>query len=728
MTQIKANAPGQASHGAVNLFDNTPRHAVSAAQVEVALKSNNNPFTGLPVSAKYKTILEGRMNLPVYKQMQRFYNLYNNHQTTILIGETGSGKTTQLPQFVAFSDQPHLRGKMVACTQPRRVAAMAAARRAAEELDVPLGKQVGYTIRFEDVTEPGTTFLKYMTDGMLLREAMNDPTLSRYSTIILDEAHERTLATDILMGLVKQLTKTRPDLKLIVMSATFDALKFQTYFKDPISSQPAPLLKVPGRIFPVETFYTEENQDDYVVAAIQTVLQIHQTSPPGDILVFLTGEEEIEMASRTIRQEAEDLCLSRPNAVGPLSCVPLYSNLPPQQQQKIFEPPPPPRKAGGPPGRKVVVATNVAETSLTIDGIVYVVDPGFVKSKVYNPRMRVESLLVSPISKASAQQRAGRAGRTRPGQCYRLYTEKAFNTQLEEQSHPEILRSNLANTVLQLMKLGIRDLVRFDYMDGPAPETVMRALELLVDLGALSGLTLTDLGRAMSEFPLDPQMSKMLLASPQFHCSNEVLTLVAMLSVPPVHVRPNNKRNEADAAKAAFAIPGGDHLGLINVYNMYLRNQHNSGWAWANFLNVRALQQAQNVRLQIQRIAEKFGMKFVSPKGAQQINWTNVQKALVSGYFSQVAFNMGPRAKYSTVKDNEVVYLHPSSGLDAHCDWVIFNEFVLTTQPYIRTVTEARPEWLLEYGGNHFDLTTFPEGSAKRALEKVQSRQAKKAK
>ncbi|KAG9047076.1 DEAH-box ATP-dependent RNA helicase prp43 [Tulasnella sp. UAMH 9824] len=689
MTQIKADAQVHASYE-VNPFGSMPRHAVSAAHVEAVLKSNINPFTGLPLSEKYKTILEGRMNLPVYKQMQRFYNLYNNYQTTILIGETGSGKTTQLPQFVVYSDQPHLRGQMVACTQPRRVAAMAAARRAAEELDVPLGKQVGYTIRFEDVTEPGVTFLKYMTDGMLLREAMNDPTLSRYSTIILDEAHERTLATDILMGLVKQLTKTRPDLKLIVMSATFDALKFQTYFKNPISSQPAPLLKVPGRIFPVETFYTEENQDDYVVAAIQTALQIHQTSPPGDILVFLTGEEEIEMACRIIRQEAEDLCLSRPNAIGPLSCVPLYSNLPPQQQQKIFEPPPP-RKADGPQGRKVVVATNVAETSLTIDGIVYVVDPGFVK--VYNPRMRVESLLVSPISKASAQQRAGRAGRTRPGQCYRLYTEKAFNTQLEEQSHPEILRSNLANTVLQLMKLGIRDLVHFDYMDGPAPETVMRALELLTDLGALSGLALTDLGKTMAEFPLDPQMSKMLLSSPQFHCSSEVLTLVAMLSVPPVHVRPNNKRNEADAAKATFAISGGDHLGLINVYNMWLRNQQNPNWAWTNYLNLRALQQAQNVRLQIQRIAEKFGFKLVSPQDVTKIKWTNVQKALVSGYFSQVAFNMGPRAKYATVKDNEVVYLHPSSGLDAHCDWVIFNEFVLTTQPYIRTVTEVRPEW-----------------------------------
>jgi pre-mRNA-splicing factor ATP-dependent RNA helicase DHX15/PRP43 len=319
---------------------------------------------------------------------------------------------------------------------------------------VPLGKQVGYSIRFEDMTEPGTTFLKYMTDGMLLREAMNDPDLKRYSTIILDEAHERTLATDILMGLLKTLAKRRSDLKLIIMSATLDALKFQKYFSL-VPGEQAPLFKVPGRTHPVEVFYTQEPEPDYVEAAIRTVLMIHRAEDPGDILLFLTGEEEIEDACRKIKLEADDLVNQDPESVGPLVCIPLYSSLPPAQQQRIFDPAPSAR-AGGPPGRKVVVSTNIAETSLTIDGIVYVVDPGFSKQKVYNPRIRVESLLVSPISKASAQQRAGRAGRTRPGKCFRLYTEKDFMTELEEQTHPEILRSNLANTVLELAKLGVK--------------------------------------------------------------------------------------------------------------------------------------------------------------------------------------------------------------------------------------------------------------------------------
>ena len=305
------------------------------------------------------------------------------------------------------------------------------------------------------MTEPETTFLNYMTDGTLLREATNDPNLERYSTIILDEAHERTVATDILMGLLKGVAKRRPDLKIIVMSATLDAAKFQKYFSLR-SGVPATLFKVQGRTHPVEIYYTQRPVPDYVEAAIRTVLMIHRAKDEGDVLLFLTGEEEIEDTCRKIKQEVNDAIKQDSESVGPLVCVPLYASLPLEQQQRIFDAPPAARSTGGPPGRKVVVSTNIAETSLTIDGIVYVVDPGFSKQTVYNPRIRVESLLVSPISKASAQQRAGRAGRTRPGKCFRLYTEKDFMLELEEQTHPEILRINLSNMVLELVKLGVK--------------------------------------------------------------------------------------------------------------------------------------------------------------------------------------------------------------------------------------------------------------------------------
>lgn len=354
---------------------------------------------------------------------------------------------------------------------------------------MPLGKQVGYSIRFEDMTEAGTTFLKYMTDGMLLREAMNDPQLERYSTIILDEAHERTLATDILMGLLKDIAKRRPDLKIIVMSATLDIQKFAKYFGDGTESGKAPVVQVSGRTFPVETYYTAEPEPNYLEAAIRTTLMIHQAEDAGDVLLFLTGEEEIEDACRRIKAEGDELCQN--GLAGPILVVPLYSSLPPQQQQRIFDAAPENKDGQGPPGRKVVVSTNIAETSLTIDGIVYVVDPGFFKQKVYNPRIRVESLLVSPISKASAQQRAGRAGRTRPGKCFRLYTEKDFVRELEDQTHPEILRSNLANTVLELVKLGIKDLVHFDYMGASALS--MQALIRRIGTGLLTFAILTDI-------------------------------------------------------------------------------------------------------------------------------------------------------------------------------------------------------------------------------------------
>lgn len=709
------------------------RHNTTATMARAAEDGPNNPFTGYPLSQRYFGILKTRRDLPVNAQRQEFLDMFHKAQILVFVGETGSGKTTQIPQYVLYDDLPQLQGKMVACTQPRRVAAMSVAERVAQELDVRLGEEVGYSIRFEDKTSP-KTILKYMTDGMLLREAMNDHDLKRYSCIILDEAHERTLATDILMGLLKEVVLRRPDLKIIIMSATLDAQKFQKYFavpadpQDPKKVTDAPLLAVPGRTHPVEIFYTPEPERDYVEAALRTVLQIHATEPEGDVLLFLTGEEEIEDVCRKISMEADEMI--REAGAGPLKVYPLYGSLPPAHQQRIFEPAPPPYQPGGKPGRKVIVSTNIAETSLTIDGIVYVVDPGFSKQKVYNPRIRIESLLVSPISKASAQQRAGRAGRTRPGKCFRLYTEQAFRKELIEQSYPEILRSNLASTVLELKKLGIDDLVHFDLMDPPAPETLMRALEELNYLACLDDEgELTALGKLASDFPLDPSLAVMLISSPEFYCSNEILSMTALLSVPQVFTRPAAKRKQADEMKQMFSHEEGDHLTMLNVYHAFKgpdAQENPKQWCHDHYLSYRALQQCDNVRMQLKRIMEREEIELVSTPFDNKDYYTNIRKALCTGFFMQVAKKDTSGKTYVTVKDSQSVLLHPSTVLGQDSEWVLYNEFVLTSKNYIRTVTAVKPEWLLDIAPNYYDIDSFPKGEVQSSLRRVAQKMSRR--
>ena len=520
------------------------------------------------------SILEQRQSLPIYKLKDELIRAINDNQILIVVGETGSGKTTQMTQYIAEAGFT-MRGK-IGCTQPRRVAAMSVAKRVAEEFGCRLGQEVGYTIRFEDCTTP-ETLIKYMTDGMLLREALIDPEMGGYSCIMLDEAHERTIHTDVLFGLLKKAVKNRPELKLIVTSATLDAVKFSEYFFE------APIFTIPGRTFPVEILYTREPETDYLDASMITIMQIHLSEPPGDVLLFLTGQEEIDTACEVLFERMKSLGPEVPELI----ILPVYSALPSEMQSRIFDP--------APPGaRKVVIATNIAETSLTIDGIFYVVDPGFVKQKVYNSKTGMDSLVVTPISQAQAKQRAGRAGRTGPGKCYRLYTERAYRDEMLPTPVPEIQRTNLAATVLQLKAMGINDLIGFDFMDAPPVEAMIHALELLHVLSALDdeGL-LTRLGRRMAEFPLEPNLSKMLIMSVNLGCSDEILTVVSMLSVQNVFYRPKEKQALADQKKAKFNQPEGDHLTLLAVFNSWRTNKFSPAWCYENFVQQRTLKRAQ---------------------------------------------------------------------------------------------------------------------------------------
>ncbi|GAY64794.1 pre-mRNA-splicing factor ATP-dependent RNA helicase DEAH1 [Citrus sinensis] len=457
---------------------------------------------------------------------------------------------------------------------------MSVAARVSQEMGVKLGHEVGYSIRFEDCTSDKTV-LKYMTDCMLLREIVIEPSLESYSVLIVDEAQERTLSTDNLFGLLKDLINYRPDLKLLISSATLDAEKFSDYFGS------APIFKIPGRRYPVELFYTKAPEVDYIEAAIVTALQIHVNEPTGDILVFLTGQDEIERAEEILKQRTRGLGTK----IAELIICPIYANLPTELQAKIFEPTP--ERA-----RKVVLATNIAETSLTIDGIKYVIHPGFAKVKSYNPKTGMESLLVNPISKASANQRTGLSERTGPGKCFRLYTLHNYH-----RIWMTILCQKYNELIWKMLSLFSNVLVNFDFIDPPLEEALLKAFELLYALGALNKAgQLTRVGRQMAEFPIDPKLSKTIVSLDKYKCSDEIITIAAMLFVGnSIFYRPKDKQIYADNARMNFHLGDvGDRIALLRVYNCWRECNYSTEWCRENYIQVSSMKRARDIRDQLE--------------------------------------------------------------------------------------------------------------------------------
>lgn len=665
---------------------------------------------------KAASIEDTRKGLPIYSFREQLLDAISKYQVLIIVGETGSGKTTQIPQYLHEAGYTK-DGLKVGCTQPRRVAAMSVAARVAEEMGVKVGNEVGYSIRFEDATSDKTV-LKYMTDGMLLREFLTEPDLGAYSALMIDEAHERTLHTDILFGLVKDIARFRPELKLLISSATMDAQKFAKYFDD------ARIFNIPGRRYPVDIHYTPQPEANYLAAAVTTIFQIHITQGKGDILVFLTGQEEIEAAEQNLQETARKLGSKAPEMV----ICPIYASLPSELQSKIFEPTPP-------GARKVVLATNIAETSLTIDGIVYVIDPGFVKENVYNARTGMESLVVTPCSRASANQRSGRAGRVGPGKCFRLYTKFAFYNELDEDTTPEIQRTNLNSVVLLLKSLGINDLIEFDFMDPPPAETLIRALEQLYAIGALNDRgELTKIGRQMAEFPTDPMLAKSILAADKYGCVEEVLSIIAMLGeASALFYRPKDKKIHADSARARFTVKeGGDHFSLLNIWNQWVDSDFSYVWSRENFLQQRSLTRARDVRDQLAKLCDRVEVT-ISSVGANEM--VPIQKSLTAGFFPNAARLQRGGDSYRTVKNGMTVYLHPSSTLfQINPKWILFYELVLTSREYMRSNMPLQPEWLTEVAPHYHkkkDLETLgtdkkmPKGQGAPATSALASASAK---
>eukprot|EP00731_Ephydatia_muelleri_P026528 Em0018g628a len=449
----------------------------------------------------------------------------------------------------------------------------------------------------------------------------------------------------------------------------------------------APIFRIPGRRFPVDIFYTKAPEADYLDAAIVSVLQIHLTQPRGDILVFLTGQEEIETAYEMLKERTSKLG----SKIGELILLPIYSTLPSDMQAKIFE--------STPPGARKV-------------------NPGFCKQKSYNPRTGMESLVVVPCSKASSNQRAGRAGRVAAGKCFRLFTAWAFHNEMEESTIPEIQRTNLGNVVLLLKSLGINDLIHFDFMDPPPAETLILALEQLYALGALNHMgELTKLGRRMAEFPVDPMMSKMLIASETYSCSEEILTITAMLSINnAIFYRPKDRLVFADNARANFFRPGGDHLTLLNVYNEWVQTDYSTQWCFDNFIQHRSMKRARDIRDQLEGLMERVEIDVKS----NILDSVAIRKAVTAGYFYHTV-SLSKGGVYKTVKHQQTVHIHPQSSLFQELPkWVIYHELVFTTKEYMRQVVEIENQWLLEVAPHYYKAKDLVDNSSKKCLRRLE--------
>ncbi|KAG8859318.1 putative ATP-dependent RNA helicase dhr2 [Tulasnella sp. 330] len=690
---------------------------------------------------------EQRRFLPIWPAKDALLREIRENDTVVILGETGSGKTTQIPQFIyeaGLCQDP----KLIAITQPRKVAATSLAARVSVEQERNIGSLVGYSVRFDEKSSDETR-IKYMTDGMLFRELLTDSLLNRYAVIVVDEAHERTLRTDLLLTALKGIAVKRnyrrssadflsqeqlkdpskkegerevkemedlnnmTPLKIIIMSATLDAQRFSQFFNG------AKILYVKGRQHPVTVLHTQDSQEDYVDSALQTFYQIHTEKPPGDVLIFLPGQEDIESLTSSIKSLSEQI---PPDQMQVIVCQ-MFAALPaPIQQRAFFKTPP--------NTRKVILATNIAETSITIPGVRYVIDTGLCKEKAYFSNGRgggIEALLTRPISKSSALQRTGRAGREGEGWCFRLYTEALYNSDFQEAATPEIQRCNLTLAVLQMKYVG-QNPQTADFMDAPAPETLLLSLQTLYQHGSLDATgEITQLGRQMAHFPLDPLQSRALIESTKHDYMSSVISILSLLSSTgkifmDTH---HGDREAADEVKLKFRHRSGDHMTLLNALRAYedvlghstnqstYRNVHMDSegtskvvdkkyareWCRVNFLSERSLKEALDIRKQLEECCgrEKFQWKQSgTTKEDSEKEAEAVLKSLLTGLWQNTAL-INPDGTYRQSVGLQPIRIHPSSSLfGKKCPAIMYDEVIFTSNTYAMGVSAIQQAWLAE--------------------------------
>jgi ATP-dependent helicase HrpA len=661
------------------------RRAEAAAQAAVARSATRDRLT--------VTFPE---NLPITDRADDLVAAIRDHQVVVVAGETGSGKSTQLPKLCLAAG----RGVdgMIGHTQPRRVAARTVAERVAEELGTTIGDGVGYTVRFNDQVGPGT-LLRVMTDGILLNELQHDRTLSRYDTIIVDEAHERSLNIDFILGYLKQLLPQRPDLHVIVTSATIDTERFAEHFAD-ADGAPAPVFVVEGRTYPVEVRYRPYGADsddpsdrrDQVRAVIDAVDEL-ATEGNGDVLVFLSGEREIHDVADALRSERSDEV-----AAGRLEVLPLYARLSAAEQHRIFQPH---------PGRRIVLSTNVAETSITVPGVRYVVDAGTARISRYSKRLKVQRLPIEPVSQASANQRAGRCGRVAPGICVRLYSVEDYE-QRPEFTEPEILRTNLASVILQMTAIGLGDVDRFPFVEPPDAATIRDGYLLLDELGALAPgrigapRRLTEVGRRLARLPIDPRLGRMVVEAERLGCVREVLVITSALSIQDVRERPKEAPERAAELHRRFRVEGSDLLSIVALWD-HLREQQRalSGNQFRRmchdeYLHYLRVREWRDLYSQLRQVAGQLGIR----PTVSDAHPEHVHRAVLAGLLSHVGVRERDGRDFRGARDARFVIAPGSVVGKRPPRWVMAAELVETNQIWARRVAAIRPEWIEPLAGH----------------------------